>query len=440
MDILDANAAATNAAIDAATPMTTAGDLTIGGASGTPTRLGIGTAGQHLAVVAGAPAWAPATPMTAPGDLIVGGVAGAMARLGVGAETQALSVVGGVPTWVAPTYGGMTNPMTAVGDLILGGASGAANRFAKGADGQVLSVAAGVVGWAAPPAVQNLVTNPGFEVWQRGVGPFTTSLAYTADRWQMILGAGSTWSLAQNTTTVDTGSRYALGGTYNHVAASRLEQQIEDVYALRGRTVTFTIRVHSTVASAIRPFIRDSVTGYTYGADHSGSGAYQTLSVTAAVNAAATTLAVGVEVRATCGPILDNAVLVAAAAAPPYSLLHSADELARCLRYYEVLGSGVLGEPFALGQAVSAAEVRFPLRYAEKAVVPTVTASNAIFFGANTPDGATAYAFSALTASRIGRHQCLMSGTGVVGMVAGNASLVEAANVNARIYVTANPP
>lgn len=40
-------------------PMTTAGDVITGGASGTPGRLAIGNTGDVLTVVAGAPAWAP---------------------------------------------------------------------------------------------------------------------------------------------------------------------------------------------------------------------------------------------------------------------------------------------------------------------------------------------------------------------------------------------
>jgi hypothetical protein len=42
-------------------PMTTAGDLIDGGSSGTPQRLGIGSTGQVLTVVSGAPAWQPAS-------------------------------------------------------------------------------------------------------------------------------------------------------------------------------------------------------------------------------------------------------------------------------------------------------------------------------------------------------------------------------------------
>jgi hypothetical protein len=70
-------------------PLTTAGDLLVGGASGTPSRLGIGSAGQVLQVVDGVAAWAAnaagfSNPMTTAGDLIVGGTGGAAQRLAIG--------------------------------------------------------------------------------------------------------------------------------------------------------------------------------------------------------------------------------------------------------------------------------------------------------------------------------------------------------------------
>ena len=48
-------------------PMTTAGDIIYGGASGAPTRLGIGTDGYVLTVASGAPAWVINAPMVYPG-------------------------------------------------------------------------------------------------------------------------------------------------------------------------------------------------------------------------------------------------------------------------------------------------------------------------------------------------------------------------------------
>lgn len=49
-------------------PMTTAGDLIYGGVAGAPTRLGVGTNGQVLTLVSGAPAWA--TAGTGSGDVV----------------------------------------------------------------------------------------------------------------------------------------------------------------------------------------------------------------------------------------------------------------------------------------------------------------------------------------------------------------------------------
>jgi hypothetical protein len=45
-------------------------------------------------------------PMTTKGDIIVGGTAGAPARLGVGSSTQFLGVTSGTPAWKTPSSGG----------------------------------------------------------------------------------------------------------------------------------------------------------------------------------------------------------------------------------------------------------------------------------------------------------------------------------------------
>lgn len=188
-------------------PMTTLGDLIVGGVSGAPQRLAPGANGKLLVMYGGAPTWATVTagfdnPMTTPGDLITGGAGGAAARLPKGSEGQVLKIVGGVIVWAAdatgggtggggsttlagltdvdestaPTDGqalvynsasskwkpgtvasggggsGLANPMTAAGDLIVGGAAGAPARLGKGADGQILQLAGGVPLWATPTA------------------------------------------------------------------------------------------------------------------------------------------------------------------------------------------------------------------------------------------------------------------------------------------------
>lgn len=90
-------------------------------------------------------------PMTTQGDIIVGGTSGAPTRLPIaGTDGYVLTRVAGTVAWAAAAGGGMTNPMTTAGDLIMGGASGAPVRLAKGTDGQVLTMVSGAEAWATP--------------------------------------------------------------------------------------------------------------------------------------------------------------------------------------------------------------------------------------------------------------------------------------------------
>ena len=145
----------TTSGIGMVNPMTTAGDLVTGAASGAPQRLGAGTNGQTLTMVSGVPTWQTPTPgltnpLTTIGDLLVATTGGAQARMGIGSTGQVLTVVSGLPTWATPT--GLTNPMTNLGDLLIGGASGAPTRLAPGTSGYVLTMVSGSPTWSALPS------------------------------------------------------------------------------------------------------------------------------------------------------------------------------------------------------------------------------------------------------------------------------------------------
>jgi hypothetical protein len=129
-------------------PMTTSQDIIVGGSSGTPGRLGVGTNGQVLTVVSGLLAWASglSNPMTNNQDIIVAASAGAPTRLGVGVNGQVLSISSGNVVW-ANNPSGFSNPMTTAGDIIIASTGGAAIRLGVGANGQVLTVAAGGPSW-----------------------------------------------------------------------------------------------------------------------------------------------------------------------------------------------------------------------------------------------------------------------------------------------------
>ncbi len=225
----------------------------------------------------------------------------------------------------------------------------------------------------APLPRMNLLTNGGFEIWQRGDGPFTVSSAYTADRWQILLGTASTISISKDTTHADAGSTACAAVTYTHSAASSLRQTIEDYVQLRGRAVSLSVRVRASTANAVRLAVIDS-TGTTYSDYHSGSGQYETLTVTRTIATAATSVQVAVELSATSAAYIDNAMLVVGDSPAPYVPLHPAEEWERCQRYYEVHGGAYasLGIWGFRSEANSKWEVyqQFAVR---KSVTPIVT-------------------------------------------------------------------
>jgi hypothetical protein len=103
--------------------------------------------------------------MTDAGDMIIGGADGSPVRVGKGSDDHIMKMVSGVPAWTTSTHasshaagqsdsispsdiGAMVNPMTAEGDILVGGSSGAPSKLAKGNNGQVVSMVAGVPAWA----------------------------------------------------------------------------------------------------------------------------------------------------------------------------------------------------------------------------------------------------------------------------------------------------
>ena len=146
-------------------PMTNAGDLIVGGASGVPTRMGVGTANQALTVNSDAtgiaysdgsaiPAVAQNTSdisdlQTSKQDVLTAGTGIDITNDTISATlattdsagivqpdgttiTIADGVISGVP--------GFENPMTTAGDIIVGGVSGTATRMGIGASNYVLGV------------------------------------------------------------------------------------------------------------------------------------------------------------------------------------------------------------------------------------------------------------------------------------------------------------
>lgn len=192
-------------------------------------------------------------------------------------------------------------------------------------------------------SAQNQLNNGGFEVWQRGAGPFTADLAYTADRWQLDLAGSSTCSVSRSVSvSADPAGLYCLEAAYTHNANSEIKQRIEAQH-LRDKYLALSIRLRSSVSTTVTFGFRWDGTGV--------PGYFTTIALTANTWATAQAIssavpvagdATYVEVYVVLGVSqtlrMDNAMLVIGPVATEYVPLTPKDDLERCQRYYEVHG------------------------------------------------------------------------------------------------------
>jgi hypothetical protein len=233
----------------------------------------------------------------------------------------------------------------------------------------------------ADVARASLLPNGGMEIWSRGNGAFSGTVGgvYTADRWQALIAGTSTLSVSKDTTNQDAASLACAALTYVHNSPSFLINPFAAaadgglVQQLRGKTITFSVRVRTSVAGAVRASIFGTALGRINGTLHTGDGTYQTLIGTVTVPSTETNLQGEVQLSASCTAYVDNAMLVIGSQAATYVPLHPADEVARSLRYYEIIGE--TATTFAMqGYATAGGLLQSWLSYkVKKAVAPTVT-------------------------------------------------------------------
>jgi len=167
-------------------------------------------------------------------------------------------------TWITNDVGDITG-VTAGTGITGGGTSGAVTVSFDQAN----------FGGGQNAAGKNKIINGDFGVWQRGTS-FSTSGAYTADRW--VAAADSTFTASQQAFTAGTapvtgyeGQFFArmaknAGGTY-----AGLSQRIEDVRTLANQTVTVSLWAKADAAETI----------YASPAQNFGSGGSTQVNITA---------------------------------------------------------------------------------------------------------------------------------------------------------------
>lgn len=150
-------------------PMTTAGDMIVGGAAGAATRLPIGTNGYVLTDVSGVPAWAAAaTGFTAGGDLSGTSTSQTVVGLQGKAVSATAPTPGQAPTWngtayvpTTPAIANMPSPSTLITDYDFHDGSGTTISDVSG-NGNNMTLTNGTpVGTTAPRWIVNPATGVG---------------------------------------------------------------------------------------------------------------------------------------------------------------------------------------------------------------------------------------------------------------------------------------
>jgi hypothetical protein len=205
----------------------------------------------------------------------------------------------------------------------------------------------------------NLLANGAFDIWQRGVGPFTSNVIYTADRW--FVYSSQNYSIAQETSVIPTGATNAIRMTATGSSSFvNLQQSLEqsEVEKLAGKTVTFSVwlRANATYNGGFAAQINWSTTGNAQTPTWSNlaqtlhtpsTSAYTRVSVTATVptNAKGLTFMIAQQSVLASGSVYYAALAKAEIGTLATDFVRLGGsfqaDLAMCQRYYQIAGDTI---------------------------------------------------------------------------------------------------
>lgn len=236
-------------------------------------------------------------------------------------------------------------------------------------------------------APQSYCINGGFEVWQRGNGPFITPNKFTCDEWRV-----QNYSLGAMSVT-----RFAtpLSGTYCITATTTgasvdiaIEQGIEAYKSLQGLWVTLSVSVKTSVANCNRAWISDydgSTQNTVASALHTGSGNWERLSCTKLIRPTLQSnplwphsfgIDCGVHFNNAATALIDDATLVIGnyPEGVPFIPKNPEEDFRDCQRFYEVMGLASAASICPLMYGVATTPVGQGIQFqTQKAATPTIT-------------------------------------------------------------------
>jgi len=357
----------------------------------------------------------------------------------------------------------------AKGDLIAGTAADTAARLAVGNNGETLvadsSTSTGLR-YTAGTVQSNPVLNSAFQVWQRGTANVTTTIAYTADRWQK---GGATHFGVSRQVTGDTTNlpniqycarvqRTAASATTSNMDINQSFETINSIPFV-GKTVTFSFYAraganYSATSNLLNGTIytgtgtdQNLIATYTGAATPISVNAtltttWQRFSGTGTISSSATEMAVYIQgtPTGTAGAndyyeVTGVQIDIGSVALPFRTYAGTLQgELAACQRYYFRSNNG--GNAFArygIGRASSSTNIEapiylpVPMRAAPTSVdfsnLTTTTANNISAIALNQPT--TNVAFVDCTASSLttGQAVVLMGNNSTAAFIGFNAEL-----------------
>jgi hypothetical protein len=255
--------------------------------------------------------------------------------------------------------------------------------------------------WVPP----NLLINSGFEIWQRGVGPFTHSVygrgPYSADEWGLFVNTG--------TITVQR-STLARFGTYCPSITTigtntQLDCGLEFYKSLEGLTLTFSAWVNCTSANAVRVSISDWTGSLStkVSSAHPGDGQWHQLTTSSVISSGLVSTSAqphsfAIDVgfwfpNSVTGCLIDGAICVVGnyPEGVPFVPTNPEEDLVRAQRFYEV-GSNNYRSYGAASSVASITQRYKANKYASPSVSTTFTpslgsATGAVTVGTYPTDG-----------------------------------------------------
>jgi hypothetical protein len=296
---------------------------------------------------------------------------------------------------------------------------------------------------------KNALINGGFDIWQRGTTS-STSGVFLADRWYDYMATG-TGTYSQESTTVPSGSRYAIKFTASASATPQILQAIETANAIQfaGKIVNLSGQFAASTSTQINLILEYSTTvdnallgTWTQIAASSGtpnatptSTTYVQATATYSIPSTAKSLRVTISPNAaianTVSVYYGQIQLELGSTATTFARSggNIQGELAACQRYYARFAGGAIYSMYGNGYATSATNLMNLIKIPQTMRVTPTAVDYANLYATNIATSNTVSAVT-LSASYIGPDYIGVNATTTTGLIAGNVySLVNGNNI-----------